>query len=48
MVVGLSTAATLVGLGWLALILGSLLWKGLSGLSPDVFTRSTPPLAPNA
>ena len=31
------------GLGWLVLILGSLLWKGFSGLSPAVFTQMTPP-----
>ena len=29
----LSMVATLVGLGWLALILGVLLWEGFSGLS---------------
>jgi phosphate transport system permease protein len=39
----LSLAATLFGLGWLVLILGVLLWKGLSGLSPAVFTQMTPP-----
>ena len=32
-----------MGLGWLALILGSLLWNGFSGLSPAVFTQMTPP-----
>ena len=42
-VVWLSVGATLLGLGWLALILGSLLWQGLSGLSLAVFTQSTPP-----
>jgi phosphate transport system permease protein len=36
-------AATLFGLGWLVLILGVLLWKGLSGLSPAVFAQMTPP-----
>ncbi len=39
----LSVAATIVGLGWLALILGSLLWQGFSGLSLAVFTQMTPP-----
>jgi phosphate transport system permease protein len=40
---GLSLLATLIGLGWLALILGVLLWEGLSGLSLQVFTEMTPP-----
>jgi phosphate transport system permease protein len=40
---GLSIAATLFGLGWLVLILGVLLWNGLSGLSLAVFTEMTPP-----
>ena len=40
---GLSVGATMFGLGWLALILGALLWKGFSGLSPRVFTEMTPP-----
>jgi phosphate transport system permease protein len=31
------------GLGWLVLILGTLLFEGLSGLSPAVFTEMTPP-----
>ncbi len=39
----LSLAATLLGLGWLVLILGELLWQGLSGLSLAVFTEMTPP-----
>jgi phosphate transport system permease protein len=39
----LSLAATLFGLGWLVLILGTLLWEGFSGLSPRVFTEMTPP-----
>jgi len=39
----LALAATMVGLGWLALILGSLLWQGFSGLSLRVFTEMTPP-----
>ena len=40
---GLSVAAAVFGLAWLALILGALLWQGLSGLSPRVFTEMTPP-----
>ncbi len=40
---GLSLAATLMGLGWLAVILAVLLWEGLSGLSLAVFTEMTPP-----
>src|SRR5919109_2395030 len=39
----LSLAATLVGLGWLVLILAVLLWEGFSGLSLRVFTEMTPP-----
>ena len=39
----LSLAATLFGLGWLVLVLGTLLWEGLSGLSLHVFTEMTPP-----
>jgi phosphate transport system permease protein len=39
----LSLTATLFGLGWLVLVLGSLLWNGLSGLSLAVFTEMTPP-----
>ncbi len=42
-VIGLSVSATLLGLGWLALILGSLVYEGVSGLSPAVFTQMTPP-----
>ena len=40
---GLSLAATAFGLGWLVLILGTLLWEGFSGLSLAVFTEMTPP-----
>src|SRR5262250_623468 len=40
---GLSLAATLVGLGWLVVILAVLLWEGFSGLSLAVFTEMTPP-----
>src|SRR5499425_3244571 len=39
----LSVAATALGLGWLVLILGVLLWQGFSGLSLAVFTEMTPP-----
>jgi phosphate transport system permease protein len=39
----LALAATLIGLGWLVLILGALLWHGFSGLSLAVFTEMTPP-----
>jgi len=39
----LALAATAVGLGWLVLILGALLWQGFSGLSVAVFTQMTPP-----
>ena len=39
----LALAATAIGLGWLVLILGALLWQGFSGLSLAVFTEMTPP-----
>jgi phosphate transport system permease protein len=39
----LAMLATLVGLGWLVLILGALFWEGFSGLSLQVFTEMTPP-----
>jgi phosphate transport system permease protein len=39
----LSLASTMFGLGWLVLILGELLWQGVSGLSLAVFTEMTPP-----
>jgi phosphate transport system permease protein len=39
----LSIAATLLGLGWLALILGALVWESFSALSLRVFTEMTPP-----
>jgi phosphate transport system permease protein len=42
-VITLSIGATVLGLGWLVLILGSLVYEGLSGLSPTVFTQMTPP-----
>src|SRR6202011_3906117 len=40
---GLSLAATVIGLGWLVLILGTLLWEGFTGLSVAVFPEMTPP-----
>jgi len=40
---GLSAAATLFGLGWLAAILATLLYRGFSGIDLAVFTESTPP-----
>jgi phosphate transport system permease protein len=40
---GLSLLATLFGLGWLVLVLGTLIWEGFSGLSAAVFTEMTPP-----
>jgi phosphate transport system permease protein len=39
----LSVGATVVGLGWLVLVLGTLLWNGFSSLSLQVFTEMTPP-----
>jgi len=39
----LSMAATSVGLLWLALILFSLLSNGLAAITPDLFTKMTPP-----
>jgi phosphate transport system permease protein len=41
--IALSISSTVLGLGWLILILGSLIYEGLSGLSPAVFTETTPP-----
>ncbi len=40
---GLMVIATALGLGALALILGMLLWNGVSGLSLRMFSESTPP-----
>ncbi len=40
---GLCAAAAVIGLGWLTLILGALLYEGLAGLSPAVFTEMAPP-----
>jgi phosphate transport system permease protein len=42
-VLALSIGATVIGLGWLVLILGALVYQGLSGLSLAVFTEMTPP-----
>jgi phosphate transport system permease protein len=39
----LSVGATLAGLGWLVLILWTLVVEGMSGLSLKVFTEMTPP-----
>src|SRR5262245_18230478 len=40
---GLAYGATGLGLSWLVVILGVLLWEGVSGLSLAVFTEMTPP-----
>jgi len=40
---GVAWAAAIFGLAWLFLILMALLYEGLRGLSPDVFTQMTPP-----
>src|SRR5437763_5416083 len=42
-IMGLSLAATLMGLAWLVVILTVLLWQGFGGLSLAVFTEMTPP-----
>jgi phosphate transport system permease protein len=39
----LSTAATVFGAAWLFVILATLLWNGVGGLSLEVFTANTPP-----
>jgi phosphate transport system permease protein len=39
----LSLAATLFGLTWLVIVLAVLVWKGVDGLSLQVFTEMTPP-----
>lgn len=41
--IGLCYVSTVIGLGWLVLILFSLFWEGFRGLSPAVFTEMTPP-----
>jgi phosphate transport system permease protein len=40
---GLSVMATIFGLGWLAVILGTLIYEGFSGINMAIFTESTPP-----
>ncbi len=40
---GLSVAAACFGLGWLAMILGTLFFEGVGGLNLRVFTEMTPP-----
>ena len=40
---GLSVVATLFGLGWLGVILGTLLYEGFSGIDLAMYTESTPP-----
>ncbi len=40
---GLCYVFVTIGLGWLALILGTLLVEGFRGLSPVIFTEMTPP-----
>jgi len=42
-VMALCYAATAFGLAFLALILATLFWRGIAGLSIDVFTQMTPP-----
>jgi phosphate transport system permease protein len=46
-VLSLSLAATLIGLGWLALVLGALVFEAFRGLSWQVFTEMTPPPGAN-
>ena len=40
---GLCYVAVTIGLGWLALILGTLFYNGFQGVSYDLFTQMTPP-----
>jgi phosphate transport system permease protein len=40
---GLCYVFVAIGLGWLALILGTLLLDGFRGLRPEIFTQMTPP-----
>ena len=40
---GLCYASVIIGIGWLALILGTLLYEGVRGLTPTVFLEMTPP-----
>jgi phosphate transport system permease protein len=42
-VLTLSLLATFVGLGWLGLILGTLIWESFRSVSLSVFTEMTPP-----
>jgi phosphate transport system permease protein len=44
---GLCYASVIIGLGLLALILGTLLYEGFRGLTPAVFTQMTPPPGSN-
>jgi phosphate transport system permease protein len=41
--IGLCYASVTIGLGWLAIILGTLLFEGFRNSSPAVFTQMTPP-----
>lgn len=43
LVMGLALLATMIGLAWLAAILGDLAWHGVRGLTLQVFTQMTPP-----
>ncbi|MGA8755986.1 MAG: phosphate ABC transporter permease PstA [Stellaceae bacterium] len=43
LILSLSIAATVFGLIFLALVLGTLLYEGFSALSPALFTQMTPP-----
>src|SRR5271155_5619839 len=40
---GLACAATILGLSMLVIILATLIWNGVGGLSLDVFTKNTAP-----
>ena len=44
---GLCYASVIIGLGWLALILGTLLYEGFRGLTSAVFAQMTPPPGSN-
>lgn len=41
--IGLCYVSVVIGLSWLAIILGTLFYEGFRGLSPAVFTQMTPP-----
>jgi phosphate transport system permease protein len=45
---GLCVAAALFGVTWLALILFTLFWNGLTGLNFQIFTEMTPPPGANS